>query len=159
MLLVQFLTDGAVLPARSSAGAAGYDLSSSMDVLVPAHERRMVHTGLAVAVPPGTYGRVAPRSGLAVRHGIDVLAGVIHPDYRGALGVMLMNTSGTAFKVRAGDRIAQLVLERVETPGVRLVQELDSTERGEGGFGSTGVTALASPGRPETAPIELGPLA
>jgi dUTP pyrophosphatase len=90
-------------------------------------------------VPPGTYGRVAPRSGLAWKHSIDVGAGVIDEDYRGNVGVILFNLSDVDFEVKEGDRIAQLVLEKIVTPEVEEVEELDESARGAGGFGSTGV--------------------
>jgi len=97
-----------------------------------------VPTDLSIAVPEGTYGRVAPRSGLAVKHFLDVGAGVVDADYRGPLGVVLFNFGKEDYQVREGDRIAQLVLERIVTPDVLEVESLDDTQRGEGGFGSTG---------------------
>ena len=99
-------------------------------------------TGLIVAVPPGTYGRVAPRSGLALHGGIDVGAGVIDADYRGQLGVLLFNHSDTDFFVAVGDRVAQLILEVVRTPPLEEASDLGSelTGRGASGFGSTGTT-------------------
>lgn len=141
LFLVKLLSDRAVLPKRGSAGAAGYDLSSATDCVVPARGRYVVPTDLAVAVPSGTYGRVAPRSGLAVHHFIDTGAGVIDEDYRGSIGVVLFNHSAVDFPVHQGDRIAQLVLERILTPGITIVpadEDLDATARGRGGFGSTG---------------------
>lgn len=138
-LRVKLLNEHAKLPVRGSAGAAGYDLASCESVVVPAGERRIIKTGVSVAVPPGTYGRVAPRSGLAVRQGIDVLAGVIDEDYRGELAVILLNTGDAPFEVSPGDRVAQLVLERIVTPDTVVVDDLDETARGAAGFGSTGV--------------------
>jgi len=119
--------------------AAGYDLSSAEDIVIPAHSQRVVPTGLSIAVPVGCYGRIAPRSGLAVKHFIDVGAGVIDADYRGAVGVVLFNFSNVEFAIKRGDRIAQLILERIETPEVVVTDDLDATERAAGGFGSTGV--------------------
>lgn len=117
----------------------GYDLACVEDVHVPAGDTRRVRTGLIVAVPQGTYGRVAPRSGLA-SVGIDVLGGVIDADYRGEVGVILHNHGRGAFEAPAGSRIAQLVLERCETPDVVIVDSWRmATGRGTGGFGSTGV--------------------
>ena len=98
-------------------------------------------TDLSVSVPPGTYGRIAPRSGLALRCGVDVGAGVVDSDYRGPVGVILFNHSDTDFSISAGDRIAQLILEKIEQADVVETDELGSTERGHGGFGSTGVAA------------------
>lgn len=138
-LLVKTLRPAAKIPRRESPGAAGYDLSSVDDVTIPPRDRAIVRTGIAIAVPEGTYGRVAPRSGLAAKHGIDVLAGVIDEDYRGEIAVILLNAGDEPFHIAVGDRIAQLVLERIATPMVAVVKDLDSTARGEGGFGSTGV--------------------
>ena len=138
VLFIKKLVPEAIIPARGSDGAAGYDISSIVDIVVPALDHRAVATGLAIRVPEGTYGRVAPRSGLAYKHGIDVLAGVIDEDYRGEVKVILYNTSDRDYIVRKGDRIAQLILEKIVTPDVALVLELEDTERGVGGFGSTG---------------------
>ena len=99
----------------------------------------LVHTDLAVAIPHGYYGRVAPRSGLALKKHIDVGAGVIDSDYRGPLGVVLFNHGEADFEVQPGDRIAQLIITAIATPEVVAVENLDDTERGAGGFGSTGV--------------------
>jgi dUTP pyrophosphatase len=98
----------------------------------------MVSTGIAIGIPNGTYGRVAPRSGLAAKHGIDVGAGVIDPDYTGEVKVILFNNSDNDFEIKKGDRIAQLILEKVLTPEIKELGELAKTLRGEGGFGSTG---------------------
>ncbi|KAL2651623.1 hypothetical protein R1flu_019751 [Riccia fluitans] len=138
-LRVKKLAPEAILPSRGSALAAGYDLSSAHDSTVPARGKALIKTELSIAVPEGTYGRVAPRSGIAWKNSIDVGAGVIDADYRGPLGVILFNHSDVDFPIKAGDRIAQLILERIITPEVMEVDDLDSTIRGEGGFGSTGV--------------------
>nr|XP_043608105.1 deoxyuridine 5'-triphosphate nucleotidohydrolase [Erigeron canadensis] len=136
---VQKLSDNAVLPTRGSSLAAGYDLSSAIKTKVPARGKALVATDLSIAVPEGTYARIAPRSGLAWKHSIDVGAGVIDADYRGPVGVILFNHSDVDFEVKAGDRIAQLIIEKIITPDVVQVDDLDSTIRGAGGFGSTGV--------------------
>jgi dUTP pyrophosphatase len=130
----------AFLPRRASDGAAGYDLFSSENVQVPPRGRRLVSTGISIKIPPGLYGRIAPRSGIAVKNGIDVGAGVVDMDYRGEVKVLLFNMSDEAFEVCIGERIAQLILERHETPAIVEVSELSGgkTERGENGFGSTG---------------------
>jgi dUTP pyrophosphatase len=136
---VKFLREGAAAPERKSAGAAGYDLSACEDATIPPSSRALVDTGLAIAVPEGTYGRVAPRSGMAVR-GVAVGAGVIDADYRGSLKVLLFNHSpAETLVVQKGDRIAQLVLEVILTPEVEVTSELPAAERGIAGFGSTGV--------------------
>lgn len=140
-LLVKRLTATSTLPKRAEDGSVGYDLHADLDgsdelVVLPGAQA-MIGTGIAVAVPPGCYGRVAPRSGLAAKHGADVLAGVIDPSYRGEIRIILI-VHTNPLTIRHGDRVAQLVLERVETPVVEEVQSLDETARGAGGFGSTG---------------------
>lgn len=136
---VKLLNNLARVPRRASSGAAGYDLTSTEHVTVYPGTRGLVSTGIAVKLPPGVYGRIAPRSGLAVQNGIQVGAGVIDTDYRGEIKVLLFNHSiDHVFQVSTGDRIAQLICERCELPEVIQVDELDETERGDGKFGSTG---------------------
>lgn len=137
-LLVQKLDKDAHLPVRGTASAAGYDLSALVECTVPAHGKALVKTGLAIAVPPGTYGRIAPRSSLAWKKHIDVGAGVIDADYRGPVGIVLFNHSEHDLKILPGERVAQLILERICTPPVTQVAFLDTTVRAAGGFGSTG---------------------
>ncbi|KAF8022835.1 hypothetical protein BT93_F0372 [Corymbia citriodora subsp. variegata] len=139
LLRVKKLSEKAVLPSRASPLSAGYDLSSAAETKVPARGKALVPTDLSIAIPEGTYARIAPRSGLAWKHSIDVGAGVIDADYRGPVGVILFNHSDADFEVKAGYRIAQLIIEKIMTPDVLEVKDLDSTLRGEGGFGSTGV--------------------
>ncbi|GAA5988795.1 hypothetical protein JCM11641_004855 [Rhodosporidiobolus odoratus] len=136
--LVQRLSETAKLPIRGSLLAAGYDLSSAEDKVVPAQGKALISTGLAIAVPEGTYGRIAPRSGLASKHMIDTGAGVIDADYRGEVKVLLFNHAKEDFQVNIGDRVAQLILERIVTPEPQEVASLTDTVRGAGGFGSTG---------------------
>ena len=130
------------LPEYAKPGDAGVDLrASEAVVLAPGGGRALVPTGIAVAIPRGYAGFVQPRSGLALRHGVTCLntPGLIDADYRGELKVLLVNTDPTeAFEVRRGERIAQLVIQAVEHVRFVEVDELDSTERGEGGFGHTG---------------------
>jgi deoxyuridine 5'-triphosphate nucleotidohydrolase len=132
------LHPGAQLPTRGSAGAAGLDLYAVERVTIRPGERAAVRTGLAAAIPAGFYGRVAPRSGLAVRHGIDVLAGVIDSDYRGEILCALVNHGEEPFEVEPGARVAQLVVEAIATPEPAWAEDLEETARGAGGFGSTG---------------------
>nr|XP_021486967.1 deoxyuridine 5'-triphosphate nucleotidohydrolase, mitochondrial [Meriones unguiculatus] len=132
------LSEHATAPTRGSARAAGYDLYSAYDYTIPPMEKAIVKTDIQIAVPSGCYGRVAPRSGLAVKHFIDVGAGVIDEDYRGNVGVVLFNFGKEKFEVKKGDRVAQLICERIFYPDLEEVQALDDTERGTGGFGSTG---------------------
>jgi dUTP pyrophosphatase len=137
-LRVKLLREGSTAPERKSAGAAGYDLSACEAAVVLPGGWALVDTGVAIAVPPGTYGRIAPRSGLAVR-GISVGAGVVDADYRGPVKVLLFNHSTSdPLAVEPGDRIAQLVLEAIVVPEVEVLQELPVAERGSSGFGSTG---------------------
>jgi len=143
--ILQFakLHESATVPAKGSAMSAGYDLSSAQKVVIEPRCRMLVKTGIAISVPPGCYGRIAPRSGLALKSGIDVLAGVIDADYRGDVGVILVNLGTTAFQINVGDRIAQLILERIEMNAsvqeMPTVTDLGISERGNAGFGSTGV--------------------
>ncbi|NXN98901.1 DUT protein, partial [Rhinopomastus cyanomelas] len=132
------LSENASAPSRGSARAAGYDLYSAYDCVIPPMEKAVVKTDIQIALPSGCYGRVAPRSGLAAKHFIDVGAGVIDEDYRGNVGVVLFNFGKEPFEVKKGDRIAQLICERICYPELEEVQALDDTERGDGGFGSTG---------------------
>jgi dUTP pyrophosphatase len=138
ILKVKKLSERAILPTRGSAGAAGYDLSSAYAYTVPAYGKALVKTDLAVAIPEGHYGRIAPRSSLAWKNHIDVGAGVIDCDYRNGVGIVLFNHSDIDLNIAAGDRVAQLILEKCTIAEVVEVDELDETVRGLGGFGSTG---------------------
>ena len=128
----------ATLPTRGSAAAAGLDLYSIEVVNLQSLERKLVRTGLAVAIPEGFYGRIAPRSGLATKSGIDVLAGVIDADYRGEIQCLLHNTSNEAIELPAQAKICQLIIEKIITPDPVWAEDLPDTVRGSGGFGSTG---------------------
>ena len=140
-LYVQRMSPNATMPTRGSPLSAGYDLSSSETTVISAGCRGIVKTDLRIACPEGTYGRIAPRSGLAVKKFIDVGAGVVDADYRGDVGVVLFNFGTEDFKIERGDRIAQLILEKISMVDVKIVEELSETSRGEGGFGSTGIVA------------------
>jgi len=136
---VKKLSFDAVMPTRGSDRSVGYDLYSSEDAIIPCQAgRALVGTGITIVLPDGVYGRVAPRSGLAVKHCINVGAGVIDPDYTGEIKVVLFNHGEADFEIKKGDRIAQLVLERCETPPIEEISIVEDTERGSGGFGSTG---------------------
>ncbi|MCU1266390.1 MAG: hypothetical protein JWM21_2708 [Acidobacteria bacterium] len=134
----QRLDPEAVLPTRGSAAAAGLDLYSIEPVRLEPGDRVLVRTGLAVAIPEGFYGRVAPRSGLATKNGLDVLAGVIDADYRGEIRCLIYNTGKEPIELTAQTKICQLIVERIVTPRAVWAEELRETERGAGGFGSTG---------------------
>jgi len=132
------LSEHARAPTRGSFVAAGYDLYAAEEMVIEPGKRACVKTDIQIEVPDGTYGRVAPRSGLAAKHGIDVGAGVVDKDYRGNVMVLLFNFGDAAFNVARGDRIAQLVLEKICMAELEELPTLDVTERGDGGFGSTG---------------------
>lgn len=138
ILKVKRLDEHAQLPRRATNDAAGYDLTSTREVIVRGGETAVVPTGISISVPTGTYGRIAPRSSLAAHHSIGVGAGVVDAGYRGEVKVVLFNHGKENVVVNIGDRIAQLVIECIETPLVEEVDTLDDTERGENGFGSTG---------------------
>ena len=139
-IAVTLLHPQARLPERAHPGDAGADLFSVEEVTIPVGERRAVGTGLALAIPAGWAGFVQPRSGLAFKHGIMVTnsPGLIDAGYRGEVRVSLYNSGGEAFEVKVGERIAQLVVQRVEEPVFSAAAELPETVRGEGGFGSSG---------------------
>jgi len=132
------LSEHALIPTKGSKTAAGYDLYSAYDYVIPGQGKMIVKTDISIRVPDGTYGRVAPRSGLAAKSHIDVGAGVIDQDYTGNVGVVLFNHAAADFEIKKGDRIAQLICEKIEYPEIEEVTSLNSTERGSGGFGSSG---------------------
>lgn len=144
MKIVKVLTAGRQpLPAYATPLSAGMDLRADIDepiTLLPL-QRTIVPTGLRMALPPGYEAQVRPRSGLALKHGITVLnsPGTIDADYRGEVGVLLINLSDTPFVINPGERIAQMVVARCEQVELAVVTQLDETVRGEGGYGHTGV--------------------
>ena len=139
---VKILRPGAVLPERKTGGSVGFDIAACLagDVVIAPGETRMVGSGLAIALQPGYAAFIYARSGLGIKHGIVPAncVGVIDSDYRGEIIVGLKNTSGDPFTVKNGDRIAQMVICKCETPELVLCEELEDTARGGGGFGSTG---------------------
>jgi len=143
-LKVRLLRPGAVLPAYMSEHAAGLDLAAcpedGAEVVLQPGERRLVPTGLAIELEPGWEAQVRPRSGLALRHGVTLLnsPGTIDADYRGEVGVILINLGQAPFTVRPGDRIAQMVVARVARVRPVAVEALGESGRGDGGFGHTG---------------------
>ncbi len=144
MLNVKVINKGhQPLPAYATSQSAGMDLRANIDESIVLHpmERRLVPTGLHIALPQGFEAQIRPRSGLALKHGITVLntPGTIDADYRGELMVLLINFSDTDFVINDGERIAQMVVARHEQIEFQLVDELDDTERGVGGYGHTGV--------------------
>lgn len=147
-LRVRRLDPGVPLPAYAHAGDAGLDLTAAEELTLAAGEHGAVRTGLAIAVPPGWVGLVHPRSGLARRHGLTVTnaPGTIDAGYRGEVTVLLVNLGADEVVIQRGDRIAQLLLQRVGQAQVVEVEDLDDTARGSGGFGSTGVQGVPSHG-------------
>lgn len=135
---IKKLRADAQLPVRASKHDAGADLCCLEAFTLAPGERKLIPTGLALEIPPGYYGRVGPRSGLAVKQGIDTLAGIVDAGYRGHLQVLLINLGQEATSFAAGARIAQLVIERIAVCDFEWAEELGDTQRGEGGFGSTG---------------------
>ena len=147
-LKVVKLSANATLPQRASLGAAGYDLFAAEATIISPGTRSVVKTDLSVGIPPRHYGRVAPRSGLSYKFGMDIGAGVIDSDYTGPLGIVMINNGVKDFEIKPGDRVAQLLLERVSVPDVEEVESLEVTQRGNKGFGSTGTGALPSATEP-----------
>ena len=139
MFEVKKLVSHAVIPKRATEGSAGLDISASEDFVIPAHKWNAVPTGIAISVPRDCYARLAPRSGLAYKKGIDVGAGVIDSDYSGEIKVILFNHGDEDFIIHRGDRIAQIIFEKIFINELVEVEELNFTKRGDGGFGSTGI--------------------
>lgn len=137
---IKKLSDQAKIPTQGSKYAAGYDLYAAEEVLVNTMGRKLVKTNISISIPEGYYGRIAPRSGLAYKNGIDVLAGVIDSDYRGDIGVILFNSDHNLdFQVNVGDRIAQIIIEKCHSVNWETVENLETSVRSEKGFGSSGV--------------------
>ena len=144
MIKIKVVTRGhQQLPAYATPQSAGMDLRANLSEPITLHpmERRLIPTGLHIALPEGYEAQVRPRSGLALKHGLTVLntPGTIDADYRGEIGVVLINLSQEDFVINDGERIAQMVIARHEQGDLVVVEELDQTERGEGGYGHTGV--------------------
>lgn len=140
-LQIKLLDPDLPMPRYQHAGDAGLDLPSRIDYVLEPGERALIPTGIAIAIPGGYAGFVLPRSGLASRHGIALVnsPGLVDSGYRGEMAIIMINTDKReAFHIKRGDRIAQLVIQRVEEVKLARVDELDNTSRGEGGFGSTG---------------------
>ena len=136
---VKMLEQGGRMPSRANPTDAGADLFSSESLMIHPGERAVVGTSVALSIPEGFYARVAPRSGLAAKHGVDVLAGVVDSSYRGEIKVVLLNTDRhNTFHVEKGDKIAQLIFESHFNFPLVESDSLDETVRGDGGFGSTG---------------------
>lgn len=137
-VVVQLLNELAKLPTRANENDAGFDLYSTVDTIIPNKERKTVNTGIALQMPEHLAGLIWPRSGLSVKSGIDVLAGVIDSGYRGEIMVCLYNTSSDNVHIKCGDRIAQIIFQEVPRVSLLLSDSLGSSQRGSNGFGSTG---------------------
>lgn len=131
------LSSSAIVPTRGSIKAAGYDLYATESYVLKPNERKLFKTGLSMEIPSGLYGRIAPRSGLAFKNGIDVLAGVIDEDYRGEIGVILINLGSEDKAITANDKIAQIIFENYTEVDFTESNNLQETSRGSGGYGST----------------------
>jgi len=139
LVQVKLLSSHAKLPIRTTTGSAGYNLISPEAISIPAHSRKLIDTKIALALPNGTYGRIAPRSGLSMKE-IDIGAGVIDSDYCGSVKALLINNSNIPFQVAKGDQMAQLIIEKISTGNLVQTRELSDTERSKKGFGSTSQT-------------------
>lgn len=138
MIQFKLTHKNAKVPARGSVQAAGLDLHAAERTVIPPGERVIVPTGLQMSIPDGTVGLIWPRSGNAVKHGIDVMAGVIDSDYRGDIGVVLINHSDVTFTAEVGDKVAQMIMQaHFSAMPITVVESLDDTDRGDGAYGST----------------------
>jgi dUTP pyrophosphatase len=137
MIKFKRLSQDAKIPLRATVGAAGFDVFSNGNYTIKPNVRCLLDTGIAMQLPVNYWGELKPRSGLAARHGLDVLAGVIDSDYTGEIKVSLINLGEHDVEIKKGDRIAQLIIQQYESDWVE-VSEFDDTDRGSGGFGSTG---------------------
>ena len=137
LLRVQKLSPNAITPTKYNSKAAGFDLASAYSYTLESHGKVLIKTDLSIAVPLGTYGRIAPRSGLAWNYFLTVGAGVIDSDYRGNVCIVLYNHSNSPFYISPGDKVAQLICEKIEYPKLVIVDSLDKTCRNEKGFGSS----------------------
>jgi dUTP pyrophosphatase len=138
-LLVKKLDPSAIIPTKANGSDAGYDLYALDGAIVEKNTHRLIKTGISMAIPEGYVGLIWPRSGLAYKHGLDVFAGVIDSGYRGDIGVILFNSQYSSYGISKGDRIAQILIQKVEDFELLEVEDLDSTERNSGGFGSSGI--------------------
>ena len=142
ILQIKKLTESATIPTKGSSHSAGYDLYTTESYTLKPLERKLFKTGISIAIPQGMYGRIAPRSGLAFKNGIDVMAGVIDEDYRGEIGIVIINLGQeeiTLPLIKDGKNvpIAQIIFEFYNNLSLQIVNELTETNRGQGGFGSS----------------------
>ena len=138
MIFVQLLDNNAKVPTKANPNDAGFDLYSVLDTVIPPKQRKTVRTGIAIQMPDHLAGLIWPRSGLSVKQGIDVLAGVVDSGYRGEIMVCLYNTSDEVVGINTGDRIAQIIFQEVPRVTMEVHDTLGSSQRGDNGFGSSG---------------------
>ena len=138
MISVQLLDQNAKVPTKANPNDAGFDLYSVLDAVIPPKQRKTVRTGIAIQMPDNLAGLIWPRSGLSVKQGIDVLAGVVDSGYRGEIMVCLYNTSDEVVGINTGDRIAQIIFQEVPRVTMEVHDTLGSSQRGDNGFGSSG---------------------
>ncbi len=138
MISVKLLDKNATVPTRANENDAGWDLYSIVETIIPSKQRKTVNTGIAIQMPEYMAGLIWPRSGLSVKQGIDVLAGVVDSGYRGEIMVCLYNTSDENVAIHIGDRIAQIIFQEVPRVTMEVHETLGSSQRGDNGFGSSG---------------------
>ncbi len=138
VLNIKKLDEDAIIPTKANRLDAGYDLYAFHGTILQKHAHKLIKTGISMAIPEGYVGLIWPRSGMAYKHGIDVFAGVIDSSYRGEIGVVLYNSQYSNYSIEKGDRIAQILFQKVEDFDLHVVENLDDTSRGVGGFGSSG---------------------
>lgn len=138
MIQVKLLTENSKAPTRNTPTDAGLDLYASEEVLINGREWKAVSAGISISIPDGYYARIAPRSGLAYKHGLDIFAGVVDSGYRGEIKVIIYNAGEKNYSISVGDKIAQLIIEKCYLWDVLIVDELNNSARGERGFGSSG---------------------
>ncbi len=135
---IKKISEEAIAPSCHHKGDAGLDLYSAEEIVLKPGERAKVRTGIGMQIPDGYVGLVWDRSGVAVNHGIKTMAGVVDSCYRGEISIVLLNLSGEDFKIEKKQKIAQMLIQKVENPEIEIVESLENSERGAGGFGSTG---------------------
>jgi dUTP pyrophosphatase len=138
-LKIKKLTKEAITPRYAHPGDAGMDLFSNEEAVIRPHERKLISTGLAMAIPEGFVGLIWDRSGIASKHGLKTMAGVVDSNYRGEVKILMHNLSPEEFKVEKGMRIAQMLVQPIAVKGIQEVDDLEETNRGDSGFGSTGI--------------------
>jgi len=138
-LKIKKINPEAKIPRYTINGDAGLELYSTVDMVLEVNQRKTCQTGIGMAIPTGYVGLIWDKSGIAAKGGIKTMGGVIDSNYRGEIGVILKNLSNNKYKINKGDKIAQMLIQKVASPEIEEVDDLEDTDRGEGGFGSTGI--------------------